>query len=165
MSWLVLRRDGFLQRTGKVSNPGWNSYLTCLFLLSKASVVATVCPSLQDDRQSEVTLPLECPLYQDLCTKVLWGREGRKEGEGLRVWVLLLASQNVQFAMAPRKAQRTIFCYWAEYKKWMPCLTLDTLLRTLHPPSDWLGIAGVSSNTTAATEEGFYTFLLSSLLH
>lgn len=72
-----MERNLFLQRTGKVSNPGQNSYLTWLFLLSKAYVIATVCLPQQEDRQSGVALPLEHP-----CTSTSAPRswEGKRKG-------------------------------------------------------------------------------------
>lgn len=113
--------------------------LISLVLFSKASVTGTVGQSLQKDRQSEVALPLERPVYQDIHTKVLDGK--RRGEEWLRVGVLLLPSQNVVCRGTKKGSENPCLFLnkiWGLLSSQL-CLTLDTPL----PPSDSLGIARV----------------------
>lgn len=84
------------------------------------------CLSLQDDRLSAVAFPLDPPCTSSSVPRSWeWEREGRS---GRDEHLLLLSSQNVQFATALRKAQN----HWLSLSRVellgsQLCLTLGTL--------------------------------------
>lgn len=89
----------------------WPKFLSHLIVPSFQGLCYSNClPAPAGGQTVGSCFAFRASLYFYLCTKVLGGKEERKERDGWG-WVLLLVSQNVQFAMSQRKAQKTVACY------------------------------------------------------